>query len=99
MSERFPGIEWFCDRCNACLSNQNGFDDHRYVWKCTECGHKNSISSDDEITFIKYLGNGFFIDLISDQLLLTEVFNASFKSIGEIERSVVIKESIVAMLG
>lgn len=47
MSERFPGIEWFCDRCNACLSNQNGFDDHRYVWKCTECGHKNSISSDD----------------------------------------------------
>mgnify|MGYP005611478553 CR=1 FL=1 len=20
MSERFPGIMWFCDRCNACLS-------------------------------------------------------------------------------
>lgn len=37
---------------------------------------RNSVSSDDEITFIKYLGNGFFIDLVSDQLLLTEVFNA-----------------------
>ena len=44
MSERFPEIEWFCDRCNACLSDQAGFDDHHYVWKCTECGHKNSIS-------------------------------------------------------
>ena len=47
MRERFPGIEWFCDRCNASLSNQPGFDDHRYTWKCTECGHNNSISSDD----------------------------------------------------
>lgn len=28
-------------------NDQPGFDDHRYVWKCTECGHKNSISSDD----------------------------------------------------
>ena len=46
MQERFPGIVWFCDRCNACLSDQPGFDDHHYVWKCTECGHKNSISSD-----------------------------------------------------
>ena len=34
MSERFPGIDWYCD-------------DHHYVWKCTECGHKNSISADD----------------------------------------------------
>lgn len=24
-----------------------GIDDHHYVWKCTECGHKNSISTDD----------------------------------------------------
>ena len=47
MSERFPGIEWFCDRCNSCLSDQDGFDDFRYVWKCTECGYKNSISSDN----------------------------------------------------
>lgn len=47
MSERFPGIEWHCDRCNAYLNIQPEFDDHHYVWKCTECGHKNSISSDD----------------------------------------------------
>ena len=39
MSERFPEIDWYCD--------QPGFDDHHYVWKCTECGHKNSISADD----------------------------------------------------
>lgn len=47
MSERFPGIDWYCDRCNACLNDQSGFDDHHYVWKCTGCGHKNSISADD----------------------------------------------------
>ena len=47
MSERFPGIEWYCDRCNACLSDQPGFDDHKYTWKCKECGYKNSISRDD----------------------------------------------------
>ena len=46
MSERFQGIDWYCDRCNAYLNDQQGFDDHHYVWKCTECGHKNSISSD-----------------------------------------------------
>lgn len=33
--------------CNAYLNDQPGFDDHHYVWKCTECGHKNSISADD----------------------------------------------------
>ncbi len=47
MSERFPDIDWYCDRCNAYLNAQFGFDDHKYVWKCTECGHKNSISSDN----------------------------------------------------
>lgn len=45
MAARFPGIEWWCDRCGAFLNNQPGFDDHRYVWKCTECGHKSSISA------------------------------------------------------
>lgn len=40
MSERFPEIDWYCDRCNAYLNDQPGFDDHHYVWKCTECGHK-----------------------------------------------------------
>ena len=47
MSERVPDIAWYCDRCNAYLKDQSGFDDHHYVWKYTECGHKNSISSDD----------------------------------------------------
>lgn len=45
MSERFPGIDWFCDRCGASLDTQPGFDDHKYIWRCMECGHKNSISS------------------------------------------------------
>lgn len=45
--ERFPGIDWYCDRCNAQLNIQPGFDDHKYVWKCTKCGYKNSISRDN----------------------------------------------------
>ena len=36
--ERFPGIDWHCDRCGAYLNSQEGFDDHKYLWKCTECG-------------------------------------------------------------
>lgn len=40
-------------------------------------GRKNSkISNSDEITFIKYLGNGIFMDLVSDQLILAKLFNA-----------------------
>lgn len=35
MSERFPGIAWYCDRCNAYLNDQIGFDD-------TECGTKTA---------------------------------------------------------
>ena len=31
MSERFPGIDWYCDRCNAYLNDQPGFDDHYAV--------------------------------------------------------------------
>ena len=41
---RFPGIEWYCDECNAYLNRQKGFDDHKKIWKCTECGNKNKIS-------------------------------------------------------
>lgn len=36
-----------CERCNAYLNEQQGFNDYHYVWECTECGHKNSISFDD----------------------------------------------------
>ena len=31
MSERFPGIDWYCDRCNVYLNDQPGFDDHQNV--------------------------------------------------------------------
>ena len=47
MSERFPGIDWWCDHCGAYLNNKKGFNDHKYTWKCTKCGHKNSISRDN----------------------------------------------------
>ena len=43
MGERFAGIDWWCDRCGAYLNSQSGFNDHKYTWKCTECGFKNSI--------------------------------------------------------
>ncbi len=45
MCERFPGIDWYCDHCGALLNDQPGFDDHKYIWKCAECGYKNSISA------------------------------------------------------
>lgn len=44
MGERFPDIDWYCDRCNSYLNSQSDFDDNKYIWECTECGHKNSIS-------------------------------------------------------
>lgn len=47
MTERFFDIDWYCDRCNAYLNDQLGFNDHNYTHKCSECGHKNSISSDN----------------------------------------------------
>lgn len=47
MAERFPDVAWWCDRCGANLNIQSGFDDHHYIWRCTECGHKNSISADN----------------------------------------------------
>jgi hypothetical protein len=47
MSERFPDVDWYCDRCNAHLNSQSGFDDNKDTWKCEACGHKNGISSDN----------------------------------------------------
>ena len=43
LDKRFPGIEWYCDRCGEHLNEQEGFDDHHHVWKCTNCGYKNAI--------------------------------------------------------
>lgn len=45
MTERFPDVDWYCDRCGEYLNSQSGFDDHRYVWPCEKCGHKSSISA------------------------------------------------------
>ena len=47
MNKRFEGIDWYCDRCGDCLSEQKDFDDHKYIWKCNCCGYKNSISKDN----------------------------------------------------
>ena len=47
MGDRFPDIDWWCDRCGAYLNGQYGFSDRKRVWKCEECGHKNSISRDN----------------------------------------------------
>ena len=43
LDKRFPGIEWYCDRCGEHLNEQEGFDDHHHIWKCTNCGYKNAI--------------------------------------------------------
>ena len=47
MGERFKDIDWFCDCCGAYLNIQDHFDDNKYIWKCTVCGHKSSISKDN----------------------------------------------------
>lgn len=44
---RFPDIVWYCDRCNACLSDQPGFDDNEIFWECAECGHMNEIAEEN----------------------------------------------------
>lgn len=46
MKKRFPDIDWYCDRCNAFLNIQTGFNDNKNTWECTECGYVNSISED-----------------------------------------------------
>lgn len=44
MKQRFPDIDWFCDGCGAYLNSQPKFDDRKYVWKCSKCGYKSSLS-------------------------------------------------------
>lgn len=43
LSSRFPGVEWYCDRCGAHLNEQDGFDDHLQEWKCRVCGCSNPL--------------------------------------------------------
>ncbi len=45
--DRFPDINWYCDRCGALLNRQEGFDDHHNSWKCLKCGYENRISAAD----------------------------------------------------
>ena len=47
LDRRFPGIEWYCDRCGAYLNDQEGFDDHHHFWKCRVCGYKNPIGIEE----------------------------------------------------
>ena len=47
LDKLFPGIEWYCDRCGAYLNEQDDFDDHNKVWKCTCCGYTNPLTIDN----------------------------------------------------
>lgn len=44
LDRKYPDIEFYCDRCDAHLNEQEGFDDHQSPWKCTACGFENEIS-------------------------------------------------------
>lgn len=44
LDRKYPGIEFYCDRCGEHLNEQEGFDDHQSPWKCTACGFENEIS-------------------------------------------------------
>ena len=41
--QRFPGIYWFCDKCNYRISDDPSFDDNIGLFKCPICGHINWI--------------------------------------------------------
>lgn len=47
MVSRFPDYVWYCVDCHECLSDQDGFNDNKFTWKCTHCNYKNSISKDN----------------------------------------------------
>ena len=46
LDRRYPGIEWYCDRCGAHLNEQDHFTDRAPVWVCTACGYENRIDAD-----------------------------------------------------
>ena len=50
--------DWFCDKCNAYLNVQPGFTVEDGVWRCTECGALNSVTSSDEFDYDEMLENG-----------------------------------------
>ena len=79
---RFPGIDWYCDNCGAHLNNQKYFNDHKYTWKCKECGYKNSISwdninpGDSNVTkfLLRLLGFLSYIGFASSVMLAIAIF-------------------------
>lgn len=44
---KFQGIDWYCDNCNACLTDQPGFVDTCGSWTCTNCGYTNQINEEE----------------------------------------------------
>ena len=45
--DRFEGVAWHCDSCNALLNKQIGFSDFYDTWTCENCGHENPINEDE----------------------------------------------------
>lgn len=50
-----------------------------------------NITTEDDVTFVKYIGNGLFMDLVSDQLLMTSTYGSD--SIGSDNYDLLDKES------
>ncbi len=47
LEKQFPGIEWYCDGCNAYLNDQEGFDDYLPEWICSNCGYSNRLEIEE----------------------------------------------------
>ena len=58
LERRFPGIEFFCDQCNAHLNEQEGFTDHLDFWQCRKCGHVNPINMNEIYENVEDYNNG-----------------------------------------
>jgi len=43
-NKKYPGVKWYCDKCNDYLNKQEGFNDYLGTWKCQRCGFVNIIS-------------------------------------------------------
>ena len=46
LEKRFS-VLWFCDKCEAYLNNQPGFDTKQGTWKCKNCGYINNVSKEN----------------------------------------------------
>lgn len=74
---KFPGIDWFCDVCNDCLTDQAGFMDCYPTWTCTKCGHVNAISQEEVGYYPDYYPKtGEFTVLSDDKEYFDKFFDA-----------------------